>query len=679
MGKHLAPEAKKTETKKPRAERVVQIPVRPYVRKGPSRRAGEADAPGRDMLNKTLDRTFSTSDLILGALSLFLLILAWFLPTTGLIRLLSFLLPFLLAGYSYLYEAFQEAFLGIVLGRELIVSLASLMAFCGGSSFSGAAVMVFMKLCDLALAFTESLHNEKVEALYALRPESASLVRDGVPSAVPAGELQIGDVIELAPGDVVPADGVVISGASSLDASALTGGSHCFPVAAGSAAVSGCRNLTASLRIRVERTQDDSVSAALIRSAENSWMHRSPQELLLGRVLSYVSPALVVLALLFALIPSVITGEWRSYLVRAAILLTVSQSFSVVQSIKLCYDCAAACAAAKGVLFKGHDVFEALSRAETMVFDKTGTVTEGIYRIKEVFPRGVSSDQLLFLAGAAELRSRHPIAKAIVSASGVYASDINVVDIRETPGRGVCAFLDGRSIYVGNAALMDEHGIAYASPSITGSVIHVAVDQHYIGHIVLEDALREGAFDALEELRIAGVSTGVLLTGDVHSSARKIASVLNFDMVKAELSPEEKCKSVEYLMTNRNVNTTLAFVGDGVCDTEALRLATVGVAFACFDKPEAIEVCDAAILGGDIKTLPRAYRIAGRAARSAFENAVVCAAVKLAVLIFGAAGVFSLGFAVLLQTAAVLLEALNALRVLYYEDKDFSLRKEKNK
>ena len=620
------------------------------------------------MLNKTLDRKFSLSELVLALLALVLLVVVFFLPTSGLVRLLSFLVPFLLAGYSYLFEAFQEAFMGIVLGRELIVSVASLMAFCAGSYGGGAAVMIFLKLSDMALAYVEMMQAEKVGALYSLRSDKANLVKDNGVSIVKADGLKRDQVIELYAGDVVPTDGTVIDGTSVLDASALVGGSLSFPVAAGSRAISGCVNATAPIRVRVEAEQKDSVCSTILRAAENSWMHKSSQERLIQKVISYATPALVIAAFLLAIVPSISTGDWRTWLARAAVILTVSQLYSVVQSVKLVYDCAAVYGSARGIVFKGHDVLEALSRAETLVFDKTGTVTEGKYRVKDVFPKGVSESQLLFLAGAAELSSIHPIARAIVAASGAYASDVKVLDVEETPGRGICAFIDGRNVYVGNAAMMEEHGVEYDMPSVPGSAIHVAIDGRYIGHIIVDDALRDGAFDAIEELRMSGAKTSVLLTGDVHSSARKIASVLNFDLVKAELSPKEKCKAVEYLMSNRNVNTTLAFVGDGICDTEVLKCATVGIAMGCFDKPEAVEVSDVAILGEDIHQLPKAYQIAERSAGAAFLNTVVCGAVKLLIAIFGAAGVFGLLFAALLQCAAVLFEAINALRILNYEE-----------
>ncbi len=661
MAKHLAHKEKKSKPQP--AAKEIRIPVRESGKRNARRKKEALRSDGFEsvMLNKTLDRRFSPSDLLLTALALILLVVAHFLPTSGLVRLLSFLVPFLLAGYPYLYEAFQEAFMGIVLGRELILMIASLMAFCAGEYFGAAAVMICLRICDLTLSYVESLQDEKITALYALKPETARL-SDG--TIVKAAELASGTEILVHEGETVPADGVILEGTSVLDASTMTGGSFSFPVAAGSAAVSGCTNVHSPLRIRVEKPQSESVSAALIRAAENAWMHKSAQERLLQRVLSYLSPALVLLAVLMAVIPSVMTGQWRVYLVRAAILLTVSQLYSVVQSVKLSYDCAAVCAASSGIAVKGHDVMEALSRAETMVFDKTGTVTEGEYRVKEVFPRGVSEGQLLFLAGAAELHSRHPIARAIVAASGVYASDIDVVDIREIPGRGVSAFIDGRCVFVGNAALMEEHDIRCESPGIPGSAIHVAADGHYFGHIVLEDAVRDSAFDVIEELRVAGVNTSVLLTGDVHSSARRIASSLNFDLVKAELTPEEKCSSVKYLMSNRNVNTTLAFVGDGVCDADALRLATVGIALGCLDKPEALEASDAAILGRELRALPKLYRLAKSAAGSALQQTIVCGAVKLLVLIFGAAGLCPLSLAAVFQMAAILFEAYVAKRLL---------------
>ena len=668
MAKHLAKTEKKIKPEKPAREiRIPEIKVRkrPAADRAPERKDPFQSA----MLNKTLDRRFSASDLFLTLLALILLIAAYFLPTSGPVRLLSFLVPFLLAGWNYLYEAFQEAFMGIVLGRELIVTVAGLLALCAGAWFGAAAIMICLKIADMALAYVESQQSEKVSALYALRPEKADLVSGGILSTVDAAELSVGSEIEVGEGGIVPADGVVVNGTSVLDATALAGVSMSFPVAAGSAAISGCTNIGTPLRIRVERTQNDSACSTLIRSAENSWMHKTAHERMLQRVLSYLTPALVILALLMAAVPSIATGQWRVYLVRAAILLTVSQMYSVVQSVKLSYDCAAACAAAAGVAVKGHDVLEALSKAETMVFDKTGTVTEGVYQVKEVFPKGVTEGQLLFLAGAAELHSRHPIAQAIVAAGGAYASDVKAVDINEIPGRGVSAFIDGRCVYVGNAAMMAEHGISCDAPSIPGTAIHVAVDSRYLGHIVLEDALRDSAFDVLEELRAEGVGTSVLLSGDVHSSARRIASSLNFDLVKAELTPEEKCSSVKYLMENRNVNTTLAFVGDGVCDADALKLATVGIALGCLDKPEALESADAAILNRELRTLPKLYRLSKRALRAALEDTVVCGAVKLLVTIFGAAGLCPLSLAVLIQTAAILFEAYNARSILYSDER----------
>ena len=681
MAKHLAQAEKKN--RPVHAVREIRIPERKSGRKTSAKKKKNArgDSFQSVMLNKTLDRRFSPSDVALTALALILLVTAYFLPTSGVIRLLSFIVPFLLAGYDYLYEAFQEAFMGIVLGRELIIMIAGLMAFCAGAWFGAAAIMICLKIADMSLSWVEAKQSERVSALYALQPETAGLVSGGGVSAVPASELAVGAEIEVAAGETIPADGVILEGTSVLDAAPLVGDSLSFPVAAGSAAVSGCVNVNSALRIRVERPQNESVCSMLIRAAENAWMHKSAQERLLQRVLSYLSPALVLLAVLLALIPSIATGEWRVYVVRAAILLTVSQMYSVVQSVKLAYDCAAACAAAAGTAVKGHDVLESLAKAETMVFDKTGTVTEGEYHVKDVFPRGVSEAQLLFLAGAAELHSRHPIARAIVAASGAYAADVRSVDIQETPGRGVSAFIDGRCVHVGNAAMMDDHHIVCETPAIPGSAIHVAVDGRYLGHIVLEDALRDSAFDVIEELRAEGVSTSVLLTGDVHSSARRVASSLNFDLVKAELTPEEKCCSVEYLMSNRNVNTTLAFVGDGACDADAMRAATVGIALGCFDKPEAIEAADAAILNREFRSLPRLYRLARRTERAAMEQTIVCAAVKLLVLIFGAAGLCPLALAAVIQTAAILFEAFSARRILDFgeEGKGFRLTERKER
>ena len=679
MAKHLAQKEKpiKKPTRRPLQELTIRIPDRSKAKTSKRHTRSVEDRFQSAMLNKTLDRKFTLTDLVLAGLALVLLLVAYFLPTHGLIRLLSFLVPFLLAGYSYLFEAFQEAFMGIVLGRELIITLASLMAFCGGSNFGGAAIMVFMKLCDLALSYAELLQSQKIDALYALRSDKATIISNSGEVSGKASELQEGDLIEIAAGELIPVDGVVIGGTSVLDASALTRSNSSFAVSAGSRVLSGCTNVSAPIRVKVECPQSESLISSLIRSAENAWMHKSAQQRLLQRIMSYAAAGIVAAAIVLALVFSVVTGQWRLWLLRASVLLTVSQMYAVVQTVKLAYDCAASNAAGKGLIIKGHDVLEALSRAETMVFDKTGTVTVGKYTIKGVFPRGITEDQLLFLAGAAELHSDHPIAKALVNASGAYASDVEAVDIEETPGRGVCAFIDGRSVYVGNGALMEDHGISYDTPTVPGSAIHVAIDNRYVGHIVMEDALRDGAFDAVEELRLCGVSTTVMLTGDVHSAARKVASSLNFDLVRSELTPEEKCSSVEYLMSNRNVNTTLAFVGDGICDTDALKLATVGIALGCLDRKEAIAASDVAILGEDIHNIPRACRIAKAASEAATTNMIVCGAVKVLVLLLGLFGVMGVGLAVTLQTAALLFEVLNALRILYFEENRPKLRREK--
>ena len=396
MSKHLAkPEKTKKNPVIDFSAKEIHIPEKKQKKKTKSHVSKAEDTFQTAMLNKTLDRKFSLSELALAITALVLLVVVNFLPTSGIVRLLSFLVPFLLAGYSYLFEAFQEAFMGIVLGRELIVTVASLMAFCAGSYNGGAAVMIFLKLSDMALAYAEMMQAEKVNALYSLRPEKANLVNENTVSVVKAETLKKDQVIELYVGDIVPTDGVVIDGTSVLDASTLVGGSLSFPVAAGSTAISGCVNVTAPIRVRVATEQKDAMYSAVLRAAENSWMHKSSQERLIQKVVSYLTPALVIAAFLLAIVPSISTGDWRTWVARAAVILTVSQLYSVVQSVKLVYDCAAVYASARGIVFKGHDVIEALSRAETLVFDKTGTVTEGKYQVKDVFPKGVSESRRL--------------------------------------------------------------------------------------------------------------------------------------------------------------------------------------------------------------------------------------------------------------------------------------------
>ena len=649
MPKHLAqPEKTKRKPVIDFSAKEIRIPEKKQKKKAKSHASKTEDAFQTAMLNKTLDRKFSLSELVLALLALVLLVVVYFLPTSGLVRLLSFLVPFLLAGYSYLFEAFQEAFMGIVLGRELIVSVASLMAFCAGSYGGGAAVMIFLKLSDMALAYVEMMQAEKVAALYSLRSDKANLVKDNGVSVVKADGLKRDQVIELYAGDVVPTDGTVIDGTSVLDASVLVGGSLSFPVAAGSRAISGCVNATAPIRVRVEAEQKDSVCSTVLRAAENSWMHKSSQERLIQKVISYATPALVIAAFLLAIVPSISTGDWRTWLARAAVILTVSQLYSVVQSVKLVYDCAAVYGSARGIVFKGHDVLEALSRAETLVFDKTGTVTEGKYRVKEVFPKGISESQLLFLAGAAELSSIHPIARAIVAASGAYASDVKVLDVEETPGRGICAFIDGRNVYVGNAAMMEEHGVEYDMPSVPGSAIHVAIDGRYIGHIIVDDALRDGAFDAIEELRLRGIRAAVMLTGDVRSMARPIASSLSFDMVKCELSNESKLEALNYLRESKGNSAAISYVSSKDEDLELLQAADIGVGFNALTEYKLIGAASVLLMGNKIFQIPQALFRAKRITVAALLSAIIMLGLELLLLVLGLLGGVSVWVAMLL-------------------------------
>lgn len=603
-------------------------------------------------------------DIVIIAAAAVLFVTALLLPTDGWIRAVSFIIPYLLAGYEVIFEAIEKLIKGEVLDEDFLMSISSAAAFCIGDYPEAVIVMLLYKIGELFEAFAVGKSRKSVAELMDIRPDSANVeTAEGILTVTP-DYVNVDDVIVVYPGERIPLDGTIIEGISTVDSSSLTGESVPKAVNVGYEVYSGSINLTSPLRVKVTNNYAESTATRILDLVENSAENKSYHEAFITRFAKIYTPVVVAAAVLLAIVPSFITGEWSEWIRRAVVFLVVSCPCALVISVPLSYFGGIGNASKNGILIKGSNFMEALAHADTMVFDKTGTITEGRFTVTDVFPVGISEGQLLSYAAAAESFSNHPIAKALKEAGEVEAESGKLEQAEEIPGRGVSAVVDGKQIYVGNAALLFEHGIKYAVPSRSGAAIHVAVDDVYCGHILVADKIKKGAFESIDNLRTQGVKKFVMLTGDVMSVAKPIANKLNFDMLKAELMPDEKVSAVEYLIRNSSENSAVAFVGDGINDAPVLARADVGVAMGALGADAAIEAADIVLMDDDIRKLPLAVRISKFTARIAKENIIFSLLVKFAILALGVWGLVPIGAAVFGDVGVLIITIFNSLRTL---------------
>ena len=666
MGKHEAPKStarhvasggtgKRSGLSKPDLSGLGEK-LRGWVRSG-SRPEDRAEKHERKVYEFSLK---NVSTVGVGAL---LFLVAAVLPTSGWVRLLSFLVPWLLLGFDTLRDALAELLDREYFGGDVLIVLGTVACFAIGQWPSAVFVMLLYRVAVLALAYVTGEKNSRAAKLSIPLPATAKVetgagLTESELSAIAAGSVMLVD-----PGETIPLDGVVIDGISSVDLSALTGSDALQDVAVGSAVYAGSVNLTNALRVRV--TDEDLASLAAkagrMASQASETLPRSGQPL---RYAARLIPLLFVLAAIVAgvLVP-VIGGDWNIWLYRAALLLCVSGSASLISSLALISHETVCCASSLGAYFRSVDALDALSRSETMIFTKTGTLTEGRYVVEAVYPENYSEHDLLTIAALAECQSLHPIAQALREACGIgihRREDIQLLE--EIPARGISALFSGRSVYVGNAALLMEHDVNFTAPSRSGTVIHVAVDGEYAGHIVLNDRVREGAFDAVEELRIRGIRSTLMLTGDMRSMARPIASSLNFDLVKCELTPEAKISALEYLQASKGSQAAIACVACKSADAELLSRADVGILFAALGQTRALETADIAVLDSDISRLPKLFSLAKSFAARSKENLIAFFCVKGLLLLLGLLGALSIWVAALLDLLITVAVLFNAFR-----------------
>ena len=610
-------------------------------------------------------RDVSWKDLIPLLIAAGALVGVWMLPTTGWLRAVSFFIPYLIGGFDGIMEAIERLSNREPLRKEPLTVLASIAAFAAGAYVEAVLLMLLLKLCALVEAIAVKRSRQATKALQAIRPDNAKVeTAEGILEVTP-DYVNIGDIIVVDPGERIPLDGRIIEGISAIDTSPLSGKSKPVAMTAGYRVLSGCVNVTSSIRIRVDTSFEDSTVNKALKLVEEAPKGRSHWEERIGLAARFYTPAVFIAALLLAVIPSVTSGQWSVYIRRAAVLLIAAFPGELLASVPLAFYGSTGCMAKNGVFVKAFRFLETLATAGTMVFDKTGTITEGRFAVTDVFPEGISEQELLSIASTAEQLSPHPIALALREASSPFAlSPDDELSAQDIPGRGVRALAGSKEILVGNAALLEENGIGYKVPSRSGAAIHVAVNGKYCGHILIADRIKRNAFDVLENLRILGVKKTVLLTGDVLSVARPIASKLNFDMLKAELRPEEKLAAVEYLMDNKGGGGTLAFVGDGINDAAVLREADVGIAVGALGSDISMENADILLMDKDIGKLPLAVKAARYTAAVVRANTAAAAALKLLLLVGGAAGFISIALAAVADAAVFIACMINSLRPL---------------
>ena len=565
-----------------------------------------------------------------------------FLPLEGWKIPAAYAIPALLSLPEHVLGAWERFRAGDRLNGSLIACLAAILLFLTGMYFEAVLLLILTFVVGFAEKIFLDKSNAEQNTLSQLMPAAVLLVTEDGTERVDPAAVQPGDMILIPAGERIPLDGVVAEGITTIDTAAVSGQRSPWAVNVGYKVYAGCRNLTSDIKVRVSRSSEQSTAGRIVRASANAPGFVSEQESFARRFTQIYTPVVLGLALLVGAVIPIFRGNWIIHVQRAAILLIASYSVPQLFCIPLLYGRALSKTEKMGVFAKGKDCLEAMAKADTLIFDKTGTITEGRYSVTDVFPVKMNEKQLLAIAAAAECFSRHPIAFAIREASGrLDERALKSVKLREIPGRGAASLVGNRQVLVGNAALLEEHGVKYNIPSRPGTAIHVSVDGRYCGHILVADKVRRRAFDALETLRVNGVKKLVLLTGDVLSVARPIASRLNFDMLRAELRPSEKAKAVGYLMKNKGTRTTIAFVGEGENSGKIMTGADVGIAMGSLGSDQAFACADVMIMDRDIFKIPKTLVISRTAYRASWENFAAGAGVNVLLVLLGAFGVIT--------------------------------------
>lgn len=599
-----------------------------------------------------------------------------FVPITSrILRLAVYMVPYLVISYDILKKAFKGIIKGQVFDENFLMAVASVGAVAiavyeNGSYNEAVAVMLFYQIGELFQSYAVGKSRRSISELMDIRPDYANIEVDGKIEQVDPDEVEVGSIIVVSAGEKVPIDGVIVEGSTTLDTAALTGESVPRSVKENDEVISGCINLTGTVRIRTTKPFGESTVSKILDLVENSSSKKSKSEQFITKFAKYYTPAVCGGALALALLPPVVSliigkdAMWLTWIYRALTFLVISCPCALVISIPLSFFAGIGGASKEGVLVKGSNYLETLSKTKIVVFDKTGTMTKGNFEVTEIAPVGVENNELLRLAAYAESYSSHPISKSIKSAYGKKIDNAKISDVNEISGNGVLAVADGKKIAVGNSKLMDKLGVEYTACSKVGTVVYVAVDGKYCGYILISDALKPTSVSAVRELKNCGVRKTVMLTGDSKKVADAVAKELGADEVYSELLPADKVSQVERLLADKGEKEKLAFVGDGINDAPVLSRADIGIAMGALGSDAAIEAADIVLMDDDPMKISKAIKISSKCLRIVNENIYFALGVKALCLILGAVGIANMWVAIFADVGVMVIAVLNAIRAL---------------
>ena len=596
------------------------------------------------------------------------------LPAEGYLRFVLFMIPYLVIGYDILKKAFKGILNKQVFDENFLMAVATVGAILLGDYSEGVAVMLFYQIGELFQSYAVGKSRRNISELMDIRPDYANIEKDGTLEQVDPDEVEIGTIIVVQPGEKVPIDGVITEGISTLNTSALTGESLPRDAKAGDEVISGCINMTGLLKIRTTKEFGESTVSKILELVENSSSRKSKSENFISKFAKYYTPAVCYGALALALIPPIVLlimgkpAMWGDWIYRALTFLVISCPCALVISIPLSFFAGIGGASNQGILVKGSNYLETLAQTKYVVFDKTGTMTQGVFEVSGIHHNKMPDEKLLEYAALAECSSSHPISKSLQKAYGKPIDRNRVTDIEEISGNGVIAKVDGISVAAGNTKLMNRLGIAYQDCHHVGTVVHMAIDGKYAGHILISDIIKPHAKEAIAELKKAGISKTVMLTGDSKRVADQVAEELGIQEVYSELLPADKVSRVEELLNQKSEKAKLAFVGDGINDAPVLSRADIGIAMGALGSDAAIEAADIVLMDDDPLKISKAIKIARKCIRIVYENIYFAIGIKILCLILGALGIANMWVAIFADVGVMILAVLNAIRTLFVKN-----------
>lgn len=601
-----------------------------------------------------------------------LVIALQFIPVKGYVRVGLYMIPYFVIGYDILKKAGKGILNRQIFDENFLMAVATIGAIALGDYKEGTAVMLFYQIGELFQSYAVGKSRRNISDLMDIRPDYANVEKDGELEQVDPDEIEIGTVIVVQPGEKVPIDGVVVEGTSSLNTSALTGESVPREVSVDDEIISGCINMTGLLKIRTTKEFGESTVSKILELVENASSRKSRSENFISKFAKIYTPAVCYGALALAILPPIVrmafmglAPEWGDWVYRALTFLVISCPCALVISIPLSFFAGIGGASREGVLVKGSSFLETLSQTKIVVFDKTGTMTKGVFEVNGIHHSPYKDEELLEYAALAESYSTHPISKSLQRAYGKPIDKNRVSDVEEIGGHGLTAKVDGKVVAAGNAKLMKKLGIEYQDCSHVGTIVHVAIDGKYAGHILISDVIKEHAAEAIAALKKSGIEKTVMLTGDAKNVADHVAAQLGIDEVCSELLPGDKVEKVEELLTKKSEKDKLAFVGDGINDAPVLSRADIGIAMGALGSDAAIEAADIVLMDDDPLKISKAIRISRKCIRIVYENIYFAIGIKVICLVLGALGIANMWFAIFADVGVMILAVLNAIRTLF--------------